>query len=132
LASSLLVVVAQRLVRLICDECITIFEPDETMLKELEMIGLTRDDLADGRLRRGEGCANCFQTGYTDRTAINEVLPVDELVKEQIMERASATIIKKSAIKRGLLTLRQDGADKVRRGLTTVDEVVRVTQRDIT
>jgi general secretion pathway protein E len=131
LASSLLVVVAQRLVRLVCPECRELFEPDEPMLKELKLIGLTQDMLQDGRLVRGAGCPNCFQTGYTDRTGIYEVLPIDDEVKNQVMEQASATDIKKAAVARGLKTLRMDGADKVRRGLTTVEEVVRVTQLDV-
>ena len=132
LASSLLVVVAQRLVRKICPECLELYVPDATMVRELEMIGLTPDQLEDGKLRRGSGCANCFQTGYTDRTGIYEILPVDDAVKLQIMERASATDIKRSAVERGLLrTLRQDGSEKVRLGQTTVEEVVRVTQLDV-
>jgi len=132
LASSLLVVVAQRLVRMVCPECREVFAPDATMVRELEMIGLTPDMLPEGKLVRGAGCANCFQTGYTDRTGIYEVLPVDDAVKLQIMERASSTDIKRSAVERGILrTLRQDGADKVRTGRTTVEEVVRVTQLDV-
>ncbi len=132
LASSLLVVIAQRLVRLICPECREPITPDAAMIRELEQIGLSPDMLPEGRLWRGAGCANCFQTGYTDRTGIYEVLPVDDAVKTQIMERASATQIKRSAVERGTLkTLRQDGAEKVLRGLTTVDEVVRVTQLDV-
>jgi len=132
LASSLLVVIAQRLVRLVCPECRESFEPDEAMTRELQLIGLTPDMLPDGKLYRGAGCANCFQTGYTDRTGIYEILPVDDAVKLQIMERASSTNIKRSAVERGTLrTLRQDGAEKVRKGLTTVDEVVRVTQLDV-
>jgi type II secretory ATPase GspE/PulE/Tfp pilus assembly ATPase PilB-like protein len=88
--------------------------------------------LPDGKLLRGAGCANCFQTGYTDRTGIYEILPVDDGVKLQIMERASSTNIKRSAVERGILrTLRQDGAEKVRTGQTTVEEVVRVTQLDV-
>jgi general secretion pathway protein E len=132
LASSLLVVIAQRLVRLICPECREAFIPDPAMVRELSMIGLTPDMLPDGRLARGMGCANCFQTGYTDRTGIYEILPVRDEVKLQIMEQASATAIKRAAVERGdLRTLRQDGAEKVRTGLTTVDEVVRVTQLDV-
>jgi general secretion pathway protein E len=131
LASSLLVVVAQRLVRLVCPECREAFEPDEPMRKELAHIGLTPDMLPDGKLARGAGCPNCFQTGYTDRTGIYEVLPIDDIVKNQVMEQASATDIKKAAVERGLRTLRMDGAGKVRQGMTTVEEVVRVTQMDV-
>jgi general secretion pathway protein E len=131
LASSLLVVVAQRLVRLVCPECREAFEPDEPMRKELAHIGLTPDMLPDGKLARGAGCPNCFQTGYTDRTGIYEVLPIDDIVKNQVMEQASATDIKKAAVERGLRTLRMDGAGKVRQGMTTVEAVVRVTQMDV-
>ncbi len=132
LASSMLVVVAQRLVRLICPDCKESMAPDATQVRELAQIGVTPDMLPGGLLHRGRGCANCFQTGYTDRTGIYEVLPVDDLVKNQIMTRASATDIKRSAVERGTLqTLRQDGAEKVVSGVTTVDEVVRVTQMDV-
>ena len=132
LASSMLVVVAQRLVRLVCPECMEEFEPDPAMVKELSLIGLTPADLEGGRLVRGAGCANCFQTGYADRTGIYEILPIDDNIKIQIMERASATDIKKSAVQRGVLTtLRQDGASKVLARKTTVEEVVRVTQLDV-
>jgi general secretion pathway protein E len=132
LASSVLVVIAQRLVRLICPECRESVAPDATMLRELAQIGVTPEMLPGGVLYHGRGCANCFQTGYTDRTGIYEVLPVDDTVKNQIMQRASATDIKRSAVERGrLITLRQDGADKVIAGVTTVEEVVRVTQLDV-
>jgi general secretion pathway protein E len=132
LASSVLVVIAQRLVRLICPECRESLDPDATMLRELAQIGVTPDMLPAGKLFHGRGCANCFQTGYTDRTGIYEVLPVDDAVKNQIMTRASATDIKRSAVERGRLrTLRQHGAEKVSAGITTVEEVVRVTQLDV-
>jgi general secretion pathway protein E len=129
-ASSVLVIIAQRLVRLICVECKESFRPEESDLKELGEIGLSVDMLPGGVLHRGKGCPNCFQTGYTDRSAIYEILPVDERVKEQVMERASATAIKKASLERGYRTLRMDGAAKVRAGMTTVEEVLRVTQLD--
>ncbi len=129
-ASSVLVVIAQRLVRLICDECKEQFKPEEADLKELDEIGLSVDQLPGGMLHRGKGCPNCFQTGYTDRSAIYEILPVDDKVKEQVMTRASATNIKKASLERGYRTLRMDGAAKVVAGQTTVEEVLRVTQMD--
>ena len=131
LASSVLVVIAQRLVRLVCPECRQLFVPDDAMLKELKLVGVDVDRLPDGKIAQGAGCPNCFQTGYRDRTGIYEVLPIDDFVKGQIMEQASATDIKKAAVARGLRTLRMDGAEKVRTGLTTVEEVVRVTQLDV-
>ena len=130
-ASSVLVVIAQRLVRRVCEECMEAYEPSPTDLLELDDIGLTVDDLAENLLHRGKGCPDCFQTGYQDRTAIYEILPVDETVKEQIMGRESAAKIKKASIERGCRTLRMDGAEKVKLGMTTVEEVLRVTQMDM-
>jgi general secretion pathway protein E len=129
-ASSVLVVIAQRLVRLICPECKISFPPEESDVRELGEIGLKVSDLPTGKLHRGTGCPNCFQTGYTDRSAIYEILPVDEIVKQQIMERSSASVIKKASLERGCRTLRMDGAAKVVSGHTTVEEVLRVTQLD--
>jgi general secretion pathway protein E len=129
-ASSVLVVIAQRLVRLICPECKVSFDPKESDVKELAEIGLTPAQLPGGKLHRGNGCPNCFQTGYTDRSAIYEILPVDDVVKQQVMDRASANTIKRASMDRGCRTLRMDGAAKVIEGQTTVEEVLRVTQLD--
>ena len=130
-ASSVIVVIAQRLVRRICPECRIAYDPSPTDTRELAEIGLSAADLPDGKLHRGTGCANCFQTGYVDRSAIYEILPIDEAVKEQVMERASAATIKKASIARGCRTLRMDGARKVVEGVSTVEEVLRVTQLDM-
>ena len=129
-ASSVLVVIAQRLVRLICPECKISFAPAEADVRQLGDIGLRVADLPGGKLYRGTGCPNCFQTGYTDRSAIYEILPVDEIVKGQITDRAAASVIKKASLDRGCRTLRMDGASKVVQGATTVEEVLRVTQLD--
>jgi general secretion pathway protein E len=129
-SSSVLVVIAQRLVRLLCPECKVSFDPKESDVRELGEIGLKVSDLPGGKLHRGTGCPNCFQTGYTDRSAIYEILPVEEAVKQQIMDRSSANVIKRSSIDRGCRTLRMDGATKVVKGQTTVEEVLRVTQLD--
>ena len=129
-ASSVLVVIAQRLVRLICPDCREGFVPTDADALELAEIGLKVSDLPEGKLHRGKGCPNCFQTGYTDRSAIYEILPVDDIVKQQIMDRASASTIKKDSLARGCRTLRMDGAAKVIAGQSTVEEVLRVTQLD--
>jgi general secretion pathway protein E len=129
-ASSVLVVIAQRLVRLICPDCKVSFTPEDSDIRELGEIGLRVGDLPTGKLHRGNGCPNCFQTGYTDRSAIYEILPVDEIVKQQIMERVGASVIKKASLDRRCRTLRMDGASKVVSGVTTVEEVLRVTQLD--
>ena len=82
------------------------------------------------RLWRGRGCADCLNSGYKGRTAIYEFLVVDDTMRDQVMRRESSTMIKREAVLRGMRTLRMDGADKILQGLTTVEEVARMTQRD--
>jgi general secretion pathway protein E len=128
-SSSLVGVVAQRLVRLICKRCRTPYTPTP---EELADIGLSRDQLgSDGALYKGSGCPDCLNTGYWDRTGIYEILLINDHVREQITMRTGSSIIKQDAVRAGMRTLRQDGADKVRQGLTTVEEVLRVTQMDV-
>jgi general secretion pathway protein E len=130
-SSSLLLVVAQRLVRTICSRCKEFVEPDEVTRAKLREVGLGLDRLRNGKVGVGRGCDECFRSGYAGRTAIYEFLPIDDDVRTQIMNRAGATDMKRSAIERGLTTLRMDGVDKIIKGLTTADEVLRVTQLDI-
>jgi len=84
-----------------------------------------------GEIAFGEGCEECFHSGYSGRTAIYEFMPVEEELRTEIMEGATASQMKRSAIKRGLRTLRMDGQDKIRERQTTPDEVLRVTQLDL-
>jgi general secretion pathway protein E len=130
-ASSVILVVAQRLVRLICPECRESYEPSGQEVRRLAELHLTPDMLPMGRLSRGAGCPNCFQTGYTGRTGIYEMLPVQDFVKELVMAQASASEIKKAAVDRGFKTLRMDGAQKLIGAETTIEEVLRVTQLDV-
>jgi type II secretory ATPase GspE/PulE/Tfp pilus assembly ATPase PilB-like protein len=96
-------------------------------------VGLELDQFADRKIIQGAGCDYCFDSGYVDRTALYEMLPINEEVRVRIMERAGANIIKKEAIASGnLRTLRRDGLNKVLAGTTTIDEVLRVTQKDET
>ncbi len=128
-ASSIIGVVAQRLVRKICDHCKTKFRPEPERMAE---IGLSEEDLpADGKLWRGEGCNQCMGTGYHDRTGIYEILPMNDRIRDQVMEKKSASVIKSGAVDRGLKTLRMDGAEKVVKGITTIEEVIRITQMDV-
>ncbi|MCC7170836.1 MAG: Flp pilus assembly complex ATPase component TadA [Planctomycetes bacterium] len=130
-SSSVLLVIAQRLVRLICPKCKMWVTPDSVLSKKLVDSGIKLDKLKDGKVAVGKGCDYCFNSGYVDRTAIYEMLPIDDVMKDQIMDRSSATVIKRSAMERGALnTLRMDGLAKVVRGMTTIDEVMRVTQLD--
>ena len=87
--------------------------------------------LTDNTLWRGRGCENCLGRGLFDRTAIYEIFAIDEAARDQIIERTSASIVKQSAVQRGLQTLRMDGARKVVQGHTTIEEVFRVTQLDV-
>ncbi|MBN2490596.1 MAG: type II secretion system ATPase GspE [Planctomycetes bacterium] len=129
-ASSLVLVMAQRLVRLICPDCREQYRPAGNDLKRMQLLGLSPDRLIDGKLTRGRGCDHCFN-GFMNRTGIYEILPIDEVVRAQVMDRLGAATIKKVAVDRGHRTLRMDGVDKVIRGVTTVDEVLRVTQMDV-
>ena len=96
----------------------------------VERLGLTPEDLG-GEISVGRGCEECFQSGYSGRTAIYEFMPMDEEMRTAVMEGATATQLKRGAIDRGLITLRADGVDKVRDRLTTPDEILRVTQLDM-
>lgn len=128
-SSSLIGVVAQRLVRVICQRCKVSYDPEESELKSL---GLLREQLLDGKLHRGRGCDACLGRGYYDRTAIYEILTINETIRDQIIGRTSASVIKQVAVESGhLTTLRMDGARKVAQGITTTEEVFRVTQMDV-
>jgi general secretion pathway protein E len=130
-SSSLLLVIAQRLVRLICPKCKEHVAPDKATVKKLREAGIEPDAFEDGKVWTGKGCDYCFDSGYVDRTAIYEMLPIDDGVKDHVMDRLGASIIKKGALERGILkTLRMDGIAKVLRGQTTIDEILRVTQLD--
>jgi general secretion pathway protein E len=126
-SSSVIGVIAQRLVRLLCKHCKVEYEPTD---RELAGIGLTMKDLPNGKIMKGKGCPYCLNSGYQDRTAIFEIFTVDDVVREQTMRRVGSTFIKSDAIKRGMRTLRMDGARKVVAGKTTPEEVLRVTQMD--
>ena len=126
-SSAMIAVIAQRLVRLICPACKEPYVAEEESLREL---GVSREALTDGALFRGRGCSECLDTGYFDRTGIYETFVLDEETRAQIMERRNASEIKRSAIERGLRTLRMDGAQKVIAGTTSAEEVLRVTQMD--
>ncbi len=127
-ASAVIAVIAQRLVRLICPYCKESFVPTDAQIEEL---GATREKLKDGLLWRGRGCEQCLGRGLYDRTAIYEVFSIDEEARDEIISRTSASVIKQHAVARGLKTLRMDGAAKVLEGRTTIEEVFRVTQLDV-
>lgn len=127
IASSVESFIAQRLVRLICQHCKTQAAVDLDTLRSLDG-SLT--DAQKVTIYEGKGCDSCKHTGYRGRTAIYEVLPMSEPIRELILRKASAEEIRKRAMKLGMRTLRQDGWDKVLTGITTVSEVLRVTQEE--
>jgi general secretion pathway protein E len=134
-SSSLIAIMAQRLVRKVCPDCREVYEPTEHELRELGLAsaeaGLSGSDEGPGKFFVGAGCDRCFQTGYRGRTGVYELMLINEEIQDLIHKRESAGIIKKTALNAGLQTLRMDGVRKVIAGVTTIAEVLRVTQADV-
>jgi len=123
--SSVMGILAQRLVRVICSQCKEAYVPDE---ESLQNIGLVPSMLKGNRIYRGTGCPSCLNTGYKGRTGIFELMVLDDTLQSLILRTPDANAIKHEAVKKGMTTLRQDGARKVIEGITTIEEVFRVTQ----
>jgi type II secretion system protein E len=126
-ASSVIAVLAQRLVRLICRDCAEPIMLDAEALAEL---GVEPEQRASFSARRGLGCDRCRSTGYLGRSAVVELLTINEDVRSQVLAKASASQIKQLAAAAGMQTLLADAREKVRQGKTTVEEVLRTCQRD--
>lgn len=126
LASSLLGVLAQRLVRRICPECR--HQTDQLLPPEITAVANGNGGPDKGHAWEGAGCDHCGHSGYRGRSGIYELLVVDDPVRNLILERASADAIREAAITGGMRTLREDGALKARDGATTVSELIRVTR----
>lgn len=124
LSSTLLGILAQRLVRVICSNCKMEIKPEEKLIKSMD---LTRDEVRNVRFFGAKGCEKCRYTGFKGRIAIFEYLHVDEDIRKEIVGRSSTEKIKKTAVEKGMLTLRQDGWRKVKAGITTIQEVLKVT-----
>ncbi|NQT06351.1 MAG: Flp pilus assembly complex ATPase component TadA [Candidatus Omnitrophica bacterium] len=124
-SSSLECFIAQRLVRLICSKCREKVRSYPGLAKEF---GITPAELKNVVLYKGKGCQECKFTGYKGRTAIYEILVMSEALREMVLKRISADMIKEKAISLGMRTLRDDGWIKIKKGLTTPDEVLRVTE----
>ena len=125
ISSSILLACAQRLVRRICPNCREEFSPDPETFSKLGI-----EDGEDSVFYHGVGCDRCKRRGYLGRAAIIEVLPVSETIRRLIIKRASAAVIKNQATSEGMKTLRMVGIDKAREGITTLEEVCRVTAED--
>lgn len=118
-------VIAQRLVRRICPHCMEEYTPTE---QELEVYDLKDWSGAGKPLKRGTGCANCEFTGYSGRTGIFEILEVTPQLSQMITQRTSSDVLNLEAQKQGMRTMKEDGLHKVLDGMTTIDEVFRVTE----
>ena len=122
-SSAVQAIIAQRLVRVLCPHCKEPYEPEEAQWNEL---GTTKD--VAGPIFRAKGCEKCLETGYRGRTGIYEFLRMSESIKGLVLQTSDSNQINKAARKEGMVSLRQDGIQKVIEGKTTVSEVLRVTQ----
>jgi type IV pilus assembly protein PilB len=124
ISSTLEAVLGQRLLRSICSQCRTTYQPSETLLTQL---GLSRRDIGDRNFHYGKGCDACNQTGYKGRKGIYELMTITDPLRELINERAPTVTLKEKAIELGMVTLRQDGLRSIFAGDTTIEEVLKYT-----
>ena len=127
IASAVILILAQRLIRKICNECKEQIQVHPQLLIDL---GIPPDEVKTFPVFKGKGCPICSNTGYKGRLGLYEVMSMKEEIKELILSRASTSEIKKEAIRLGMKTLRQSGIHKIRAGATTIDEVLRATMED--
>jgi general secretion pathway protein E len=126
ISSSVLAVIAQRLIRVLCKDCKQPYTPDKSTL---ESIGITPDQFHEATIYKANGCENCFRTGYKGRNGIFEIMLLDSSLKSLILTAYDSGRIKDAALNLNMVTLRQDGIQKVLRGISTIEEVIRVTQQ---
>ncbi len=124
ISSTLMAVLGQRLVRTICKNCRTPFEPTE---QQLSLLGLSPYDLGDKVFHYGRGCATCSDTGYKGRKGIFELLVVSDAIRTLINDRAPTVVVRQKAVELGMVTLREDGLRSIFDGDTTIEEVVKYT-----
>jgi type II secretory ATPase GspE/PulE/Tfp pilus assembly ATPase PilB-like protein len=128
ISSSVVGVMAQRLLRTICPDCRQSYRPEDFSEIPAELRRLGTVDL---QLHRGTGCETCLKTGYVGRTGIFELMVVDDKIRDLVIQRRGAHIIKQAALREGMTTLREDGLRKALAGVTTPEEVYRVTQDSV-
>ena len=126
-ASSVVAVLAQRLIRKVCPDCKQAYQPDDEELIRLGVVpGKTKPTFY-----RGAGCPACTQTGYRGRTGIHELLVLDDEIRRLIGNKADAAVIRQSAVSRGMILLKEEAAEKIFAGITTTEEVMRMTQQEV-
>lgn len=128
IATSLLGVISQRLIRVLCPHCKQPHTPTDVEMANLDM---TRDQVRNGRVHKAVGCEKCNYKGYLGRTLIQELLIVTEEVRSLVMQRKDSSAIKKKAIEQGMRSFRDHGVEKVLHGITTIEEVLSNTQTDL-
>src|SRR5215468_1559560 len=124
ISSTLMAVLGQRLVRRVCKNCCTPFEPTEA---QLGMLNLSPHDLGDKVFYYGRGCSSCNDTGYKGRKGIFELLVINDMLRSLINERAPTVVLRQKAVELGMVTLREDGLRGIFEGDTTIEEVVKYT-----
>lgn len=127
-ASSVIGIIAQRLLRTLCKDCRERYDPTDF---EVAQLGLTPDEIKGINIYRGKGCSSCLETGYSGRTGIHEILMLEDEVRAMIVKNVETNLIKRRAMEAGMKTLRAVAAEKVLAGETSVEEVLRVTQEDV-
>jgi type IV pilus assembly protein PilB len=136
IASSLSLIVAQRLVRKVCPKCLEPYTPEvnttglEQQMEQYQLLPSKESQTKPIIYKRGTGCVHCHQSGFVGRLGLFELLPISQAIQTLTRDRADAATIRNKAMEEGMWTLRQDGLSKVLQGLTTVEEVMRETDSD--
>jgi len=126
ISSSVLAVVAQRLARVLCSSCKELYHPESIALSR---IGITEDQIKKSTICKAKGCKECLNTGYKGRIGIFEIMVLHDKLKNLILKTFDSNLIKNAALETGMVSLRHDGILKVLSGMTTIEEVLRVTQQ---
>jgi len=126
-SSAVRAVMAQRLIRATCENCREEYRPSET---EMKLIGPAAEQMMEATLYKGHGCDQCAMTGYHGRKGIFEIFHVDNEIQRMVFNKTPASQLRRHARQNGMRTLREDGLRKVASGMTTLDEVMRVTMGD--
>jgi type IV pilus assembly protein PilB len=124
ICSSLVGVLSQRLIRRVCKDCKTAFEPTD---EDLEALNLERKDIGDRKFYYGKGCSTCNETGYKGRKALVELLVMSNDIMNLISEAAPTSVIREKARELGMRTIREDGIRSILNGETTMEEVLKYT-----
>jgi general secretion pathway protein E/type IV pilus assembly protein PilB len=126
-ASALRAAMAQRLVRAICTNCKTEYNPTD---REIKMLGALGKTVSSSKMFKGTGCPNCSTTGYKGRKGIFEIFMIDDTIQRLIFDHSPATVLRARAREMGMRTLREDGILKIASGMTSLEEVLRATMGD--